>query len=201
MFSRLGFLLAALLFCTVTMAQQSPASYAVEQWRGDSSMRIEDSYKWLYQATMGGEHAAPDERSARAWMENEWKTLGPSESGDALWVPLDPEGKIGRLNLRPYRSRGGKMDDVLAAFLRSARSHRGEIEDFRAAWTELGQTLKKAAVNDLTWAEWQRLDNEMRTKGYPAVHHSSKYQQANKPAYRVMTKTDALTLIAKLPPS
>lgn len=201
MFSRLRLLLAPFLLCTLAVAQSSPVNYAVEQWRGDSSLRVEDAYKWLFQATMGGEHAAPDEHSAREWMENEWKTLGPPESGEALWVPLDPEEKIGRLNLRPYRARGGKIDDALAAFLSSARSFRGKVADFRAVWMELGQSLKRASVHELTWAEWQRLDNEMRPKQYPAVHHSNTYQESHRPAYRILTASEAQKLIAKLPPA
>jgi hypothetical protein len=48
---------------------------AIPKWKADKAVHIEDAYKWLYQATRGGEHAAPDEESARKWLDGEWQTL------------------------------------------------------------------------------------------------------------------------------
>ncbi|MGQ0540786.1 MAG: hypothetical protein ACT4O9_02905 [Blastocatellia bacterium] len=39
--------------------------FAVPHWKADSKMEMQDAYKWLHQATRGGEHAAPDADSAR----------------------------------------------------------------------------------------------------------------------------------------
>src|SRR5437588_7200040 len=91
--------------------------FAIPKWKADPNVRIEDAYKWLYQATRGGEHAIPDKDSARKWLDDEWKTLDPPVSNEAIWEPLCPGGEIGRLNLRPFRASDGKPDDLLNAFL------------------------------------------------------------------------------------
>jgi len=33
--------------------------FALPKWKADKNVRIEDAYKWTFQATRGGEHAVP----------------------------------------------------------------------------------------------------------------------------------------------
>src|SRR5207237_10655081 len=107
-----------LLGCT----PQALVRFALAQWQTDPQVRIEDAYKWIYQSTRGGEHAMPDEQLARAWLDEEWQTLGDAEPDELLWQPLCAGGEIGRLNLLPFRARGGRKEDLLAAFVRSSQS-------------------------------------------------------------------------------
>ena len=44
-------------------------------------MRADDAYKWLFQATRGGEHAI-DREGALSWLQDEWKTLTPPRAGE-----------------------------------------------------------------------------------------------------------------------
>ena len=171
--------------------------FAVPKWKADKNVRIEDAYKWTYQATRGGEHAVPDEKSARKWLDGEWTTLGKPTATEAVWEPLCPGSEIGRLNLRPFKTSGGKADDLLEAFLASSRQYKGEETDFIAAWIELGKRLKKRSIGKLNHKEWLRLDTEMKVKNYPAIHHSETYEKANHPAYRVLTSTEMKQLLAK----
>jgi hypothetical protein len=168
--------------------------FAISEWKVDTDVRIEDAYKWIYQATRGGEHAAPDSESARQWMMNEWDGLGEPKANEKQWEPLCPGGEIGRFNLRPFRARGGKPDDLVAAFVASSREYKGEPESFIAAWTELGKRLKKKKIGALDHSAWTKLDSEMRAKNYPAVHHSETYRKAAAPAYRVLTLEHAKKL-------
>ena len=110
-------------------------------------------------------------------------------------MPLTLDGRIGRLNLRPYRAQGGAPDALLAAFLADAKSFDASPARLRAAWRALGRDLKKQPVGHLTWAEWQRLDREMRARDYPANHHSPEYERARQPAYRVLTGAAARRLL------
>lgn len=177
-----------------------PASlidFAVPKWRADSNFRIDDAYKYLYQATRGGEHAAPDRESAKKWLDREWQNLGPAIKGEPMWEPLCPDGEIGRLNLRPFRDKGGKADDLLDAFLRSARDHKTEVSAFTAAWEELGRRLTVKKIGVLDHTTWKKLDDEMRAKNYPAIHHSDEYNGANRPAYRILTLADMKELLKK----
>jgi len=171
----------------ISCAATALLDHAMPRWKADPNVRIEDAYKWTYQATRGGEHAAPSREAAKTWLEREWQTMGDEPKDGTEWIALCPGGEIGRLNLRPFKARGGKIDDILDAFLNSSRDYRSEPKAFTDAWAELGERLKKQGVGGVTHNEWQRLDGEMRKKNYPAVHHSEHYNKSYKPAYRIIT--------------
>ncbi len=186
-----AFALTLLLVCT-------PAAlldFAIPAWKAEKEFRIEDAYKHLYQATRGGEHAAPDREVAKAWLEREWASMGDQPKGLNEWEPLCPSGGIGRLNLRPFKARGGKADDLLDAFLTSASEYRSEPKAFIDAWAELGKRLGETGFGKISRQEWLRLDAEMKKKDYPAIHHSETYAEANRPAYRIITLQQKRRLI------
>lgn len=168
--------------------------FALPKWKADRNVQIEDAYKWTYQATRGGEHAAPDKESARKWLETEWVTLKAAQENEKLWEPLCPGGEIGRFNLRPYRDGGGSQENLIEAFIASSNEYRSEPETFTAAWAELGRRLKKHPAGNLNLKAWAKLDAEMAARGYPAVHHSETYNKAAAPAYRVLTLAQAQKL-------
>jgi len=184
--------LAILIVCAPTALL---LDFAIPKWKADKNVRIEDAYKWTYQATRGGEHAVPDTESARKWLDREWSELGKSTANEAVWEPLCSGDEIGRLNLRPFKVKGGKADDLLEAFLASSREYKGEEKSFTAAWIELGKRLKKKPAGKLNHKEWSRLDAEMKAKNYPAIHHSETYQKGNHPAYRILTKGEMQKLL------
>jgi hypothetical protein len=186
------FFISIMLFlaCTPTAL----FDFAIPKWKADNAVRIEDAYKWLFQATRGGEHAAPDAESARAWLMREWGSLGPAGKDEPVWEPLCSGGEIGRFNLRPFRDRGGKADDLLEAFLASSSEFKSEPASFVAAWDELGRRLKKKTAGALTYISWVKLNDTMKPKNYPAVHHSDFYSKSASPAYRVLTFTQAKKL-------
>ena len=172
--------------------------FALPKWKADPNVRIEDSYKWIYQATRGGEHAVPDKESAKNWLDNEWQGMGEPTANEPVWEPLCPGEEVGRLNLRAFQKRGGKSDDLLEAFLTSSREYKAIVEDFSAAWAELGKRLKKRPAGELNRKEWLKLDTEMKAKNYPAIHHSEQYEKAEHPAYRVLTKGEMQKLLPRL---
>lgn len=175
------------------------ADFALEALAREPEARVEDAYKWLFQATRGGEHAVSDETGPRRWLASEWKTLGPSAPGEPLVVPLRPDGAVVRLNLRPYRARGGGQEALLSAFLASARRFEADPAAFRAAWRELGERLRKGPRGRLDRDGWERLDAEASGAGYPALHHHPAYAAAARPAYRVLTGAEAQALVERLP--
>ncbi len=188
----MSFLAAALLLLCTPSAL---LDFAIPRWKSDPSVRIEDAYKWTYQATRGGEHAAPSRDAVKSWLDNEWRAMGGEPKGENEWVPLCPGGEIGRLNLRPYKERGGSADALVDAFIASAREYRAEPKAFTDAWAELGKHLKAGGFGAVTYKEWLRLDAEMKKKGYPAIHHSETYNRSHRPAYRIITREQAQRLI------
>jgi hypothetical protein len=64
-------LLIPALLLSLFSIQTGFSDFAIEKWRNDPEVRIEDAYKWLYQATRGNEHAAADEKMVREYLEQE----------------------------------------------------------------------------------------------------------------------------------
>ena len=191
--------LVPLFLVSCSSAPDPDAAFFLAQARAEPEVRVADAYKWLVHATRGGEHAVASAFAARQWLDQEWATLGPPQPDEPLWVPLADDGRIGRLNLRPYRAQGGAPEPLLAAFLASAESFDASPARFRAAWNALGRALKQNPQGYLTYSDWRRLDREMRAQGYPALHHSPEYEQARHPAYRVLTAMEARKLADMLP--
>ena len=187
-------------FLFFSAAPDPDAAFFLDQARADPEIRIEDAYKWLFHAARGGEHAVQDETAVRRWLDREWAALGPARLDEPLWTPLDADGRVGRLNLRPYKARGGSPDALHAAFVEGARSFDASPARFRRAWNALGRELKKRPVGHLRHADWQRFDREMRAQGYPASHHSPEYERARAPAYRVLPLAQAQPLLDALAP-
>ena len=188
--------------CWLFLSSPAPdpgTQFFLAQARADPEIRIEDAYKWLFHATRGGEHAVVNESAVRAWLEEEWAGLDPPHPDEPLWAPLDAEGRVGRLNLRPYRAQGGSPDALHEAFVAGAGSFEASPARFRAAWKALGQSLKRRPQGPLTRGEWERLDAVARRKGYPARHHSRHYAEVRRPAYRVLPAAQARMLIDSLP--
>jgi hypothetical protein len=184
------------LFVLLSCLPSALIDFALPKWKAAKNVRIEDAYKWTYQATRGGEHAVPDTQSARKWLENEWASLSTEKSNEPVWEPLCPGGEIGRLNLRPFRAKGGNPDDLLQAFLTSSRDYRSDGANFLAAWNELGRRLKTKPAGRLDKRSWIDLDAAMKAKSYPAIHHSKTYEKSNDPAYRILTLSEMKKLIS-----
>ncbi len=152
---------------------------------------------------LGAEHLLMDLERARARLEAEWQaqpaernapwmesfndsTLReqngqPADRSEMLVEPVSWDGYYVRLNIRPCKALGITSLQLWPIFLHAAQSQRAHHKDFIALWQHIILTLS------LPFSPEQvlRFDEEMRRKGYPAVHHSKSYHQANKPSYRL----------------
>ena len=192
--SKLAPMLGCLLLTTTSQARpalQSPPTssllnYSVGQWKAAPEMRIADAYKWLFQATLGGEHAVQDESEARAWLDDEWKNLAAPTPGEPRSVPLTPDGKLVRINLRPFKAAGEQKQRILDLFVASARQFHADKSAFIKAWRSLGRRLRRGAIGHMGHSDWLRFDKAMKKASYPACEHSPEYERAYHPAYRVV---------------
>ena len=156
-------------------------AHAITEWKRTPAMQAQDAYKWLYQATMGGEHAILNPEGPRRWLDDEWNRLGKPLKDERLIEKLMPDGSIIRVNLRPYKARGGDKRALLDAFVRSAKSFKPDMAKLKRVWKEWMASAPKPR------SEWEAFDRRMREEGFPSVHHSSRYETAYEPAYRVLT--------------
>jgi hypothetical protein len=108
---------------------------------------------------------------------------------------LGSGGGMVRIHLRPFVARGGNLRHLAGAFLETA-GRSGDPADLECALAAVGDM---AAEGRLPWpaAEIDDLLAEVRVRGYPAMHHSTRYTETYRPAYRVIA-ADLVTSV--LPP-
>ena len=156
----------------------------VRQFARYPLMRPQDVYKLVFQATMGSRHSGLDSAMAARWLDVEMAGLGP-DAGEPVVDTISPDGRMARVNLRPYFACGGGRRPLLAAFLRTAREHEGSRESLRRRLEYAERTAGEGSI-PLPRAELRGYFEVMRSRGYPLVEHSDEYLDAYRPAYRVV---------------
>lgn len=156
-------------------------SYHLERY---PSMEIQDLYKLVFQAAMGSEHAAPSREMAQQWLDRELSTLA-AVSDEPISEPLSPHGDLVRVNLRAFVARGGDTGELLDAFVATADRFQGSEEKLERYWGYL-EAMAEAGGVPFGRVELGHWFTEMRTRGFPALHHSNAYRDHYQPAYRVV---------------
>ena len=146
----------------------------------------QDVYKLAFQAALGSEHAAPDEAAARRWLEDEIAMLGAGPE-DLPIEGISPDGRLVRVNLRPYFAIGGGMEEVLQAFLRTAAAWRGTRQVLQQ-YIDWAVDLDAGGDSVFPVEEMHAFFDKMAGAGYPAAHHSEIYREKYQPAYRVVMR-------------
>jgi len=126
--------------------------------------------------------------SPQAFIERlaaEWESLDLTNS-DPLWESIRPDGRLLRLNLRPFKSQGGDLNKLATACLETARRTWGRQAELQQAWE--GFT---AAGRDHPWPgraldQVESFTAWLAANKYPAVHHSERYRSLYRPAYRLV---------------
>jgi hypothetical protein len=88
---------------------------------------------------------------------------------------------------------GGDPTSLLDAFVRTANEYRGTKERLRLYWSF---TERLAEDGDLPFKRTDMHDffKRVEEEGFPAVHHSTRYEEAYHPAYRVIKQDFLETL-------
>ncbi|HTW92534.1 MAG TPA: hypothetical protein VMH22_12610 [bacterium] len=170
-------------------------------------LRAQDIYKLAHQGVFGPGHIISSAGAARRSLREEVAALQVRSPNDECrmpeprFEPLEPEGKVVRVNLRPLLARGGRMRDergrhgtggtdigwLAEALVESARRVKGDPERMRrrlaaaVRWCR-GRLPRQAAA-------LERLAAVAAESGYPALHHSRTYARAYRPAYRVILRS------------
>lgn len=154
-------------------------------------MQLEDVYKLLHQAALGGGHAVDDEASARRRLDDEIAALGDGPEEPARDV-ISPDGKLARIHLRTFLAAGGEPTELHRAFVASARSYPASPDKLAKFCGCLGEFAGAGGI-PFAREEVVRYFAEIARAGYPMLHHSQAYRDAYKPAYRVVS-LDYLTV-------
>jgi hypothetical protein len=148
------------------------------------AMQPQDVYKLAFQAAMGSRHAGLDSAMAAEWLDREIASLGDGPP-EPIRDTISSDGRMVRVNLRPYLAAGGSREALLRAFVRTAREFAGSLPRLRR---ELAEIERLAAAGEIPLAReaLHAYFERMRAQRFPAVEHSSGYQSAYHPAYRVV---------------
>ena len=158
-----------------------------DQMRRHEGFGVEDMYKLVYQATCGGEHLLRNKSAANKKLREEWKNTEKMPKGEPLLEIIDPRGEVMRVNLRVYKKIGGNLERLFTVFVRSAAEFKKDRERLAAYWEVLMAFAKRGEI-PFDRGALEDLWIEMGMKGFPAVHHSERYVDANRPSYRVVLK-------------
>jgi hypothetical protein len=158
-------------------------------------MQIQDLYKLIHQGALGSEHAVDNKEGARKWLDRELQELqrGPPEP---IIEIISPSGDIVRVNLRPYLHRGGNPDSLLDAFIQTANKYRGSKELLRKCWVHARRMASEGRL-PFKIQDMDEFMAEMEKQSLPAVHHSSQYEEAYQPSYRVVAAIYIPEILAK----
>ena len=154
-----------------------------EQFARHPSLQAGDAVKLIYQRVFGCGHMIDDEAAAEAYLREEWAATEPDPS-----LPKVEEigGGFVRLNLSPLRAGSLSPATLARLFILSAQTPSGDMDTFQRQLCELSALADAGALPGLKPEDLSRYLAEYRAKGCPAVHHTSAYRAAEKPAYRVV---------------
>jgi hypothetical protein len=147
-------------------------------------MELADIYKLLHQAALGPGHAVDDSAAARARLEDEVTGLGEGPE-DLIADPISPDGKLARIHLRPYLAAGYGVDMLVNAFVQTAYAFPSAPDKLVKFCGCLGDLAEAGGV-PFPRDEVERYFQSIASQGYPVVHHSERYRDAYRPAYRVV---------------
>jgi len=164
----------------------------VVQWHASHypDLQVEDVYKLLHQSVAGPAHAIEDPDMARQWLDREWDGLGGPFEEEEMFEPLSSDGRLVRMNLRPWRAAGRSPELVLSAFVRTAGTLPPDSARIRVELDAVSACSDRIASGILVSAtEVQSFFSDRARDGYPAIHHSEQYTQTYQPAYRVVFRS------------
>lgn len=147
-------------------------------------LAVQDLYKLVFQASFGSEHAVADPLTAQRWLAHELAETadGPEEP---LVDPISPDEQVVRVHLRPYVASEKDPSGLLEAFLRTAHTYRGSESTFHRLWA-YADSMTMAGLLPFARTTLQQFFVDMQRQGFPAVHHSTAFAAAYRPAYRVV---------------
>ncbi len=148
-------------------------------------MEVQDVYKLVFQAAFGPQHAAMDSAMVLDWLNEEWQTADSTNPAPEI-EPITPDTTLVRINIGAYKKNGGDKQSLGMKFLYTAKQFKGSKKKFLQYWNDVERLAKKDLI-PFTKQELADYLKQMKKKGLPAVHHSEKYMQLYKPAYRVIT--------------
>lgn len=161
----------------------------------------------MHQGVFGPGHIITNAARAKRMLEEEMAALevrSPKSEVQSQTEPefeaIDPNGRLVRVNLRPMLRQGGRMRDecgkreggsrgtdsdwLIEVMVESARRVKRDPEQMKRRLSAAVRWCRRNLPRQ--FAELEFIATRAAESGYPAFHHSSAYNRAYRPAYRVI---------------
>lgn len=148
-------------------------------------MTLADIYKGAFQDYMGPAHIIPDSKTALFYIEKELQEAD-TLPGD-YYTPCGWYGNYRRVNLRIIKEGLIGASDFAHAFARGATGvDSTRIAQWRDEWTKAMETISGRASEIEGFSADSAAIMEMLEKGEYVVHHSTLFNAAYRPHYRII---------------
>ncbi len=156
-------------------------------------MGARDVYKLLYQGVYGVGHIMGREALPR--LKAELGGLGLSEQpNEPLSEPVSVDGSVVRVNLRPYARSGYEPERLMEAMEESILN--GVAEKFCAHWDSFVELVGSGRLC-FEKLDVEAITKELKRNNPQPMHHTSAYREAYHPAYRVVCRSELLTILRR----
>ena len=146
---------------------------------------LQDIYKSFYQEHFGPGHIISDTASARRYLMRELSELGETES--PYFEPTGCQGDYIRVYLSVVSDSLITAEQLLDAFVRSANSWQEPAVSWMEKWEAIVSIIQANKM------EVQGFETDLpllteAARNNQAVHHSSRYNEAYHPHYRIVER-------------
>ena len=169
--------------CTQDVKLQSIVESQMSRY---PEMEVQDWYKLIHQAAMGNRHLGVEDSLIYNYLVMELNSV-PASSQEPLLEYISPDSAVVRLNLRPYKADGGNEEVLFAAMKATWGKVTPSEELLQNYWHDLATIASQTGLK-FKPDEVNHFFELKKEDGFPAVHHTERYEEKYKPAYRVLLR-------------
>ena len=147
---------------------------------------MQDVYKSFYQDRFGAGHMISDTAAVREYLLYELTVAATDTIANPYCEPVGAQGRFVRVYLRCVNEGLLSAEQLLDAFIRSARPSDQPTPSWADEWTQIEQTAHQCG---LTCSEEDSRQLHQAAQTNRAVHHSDTYRNAYHPHYRIVERT------------
>jgi len=141
---------------------------------------IQDIFKFLYHSSFGCEHLVSSFKTAVEYISKEYAAVCRKEEQSVETL----DGDYSRVPLS-YLKRGLSASTFGKLFVASAKEEKNGLKDLLHK-IEVAKELAEEGLLPFSQAEFEEAAAVWEVKGYPAIHHSSRFRETYQPSYRVI---------------
>lgn len=141
----------------------------------------QDVYKMMFQAAYGAEHILQDEEAAYAYIKKEFEEVMPEE--ELLYEQIGAD--VYRVNLRAWKKKNMPLEWLFRMFVGSV-SQKSAHDRFLQYVEETTKAVKEG-VFSFSYEEFSEYTETYNQTEPHAVHHSERYRESERPAYRLVS--------------